>query len=57
MKEKQERKQKSVAKDLDVNEQELLNLIMEYVIGNGVTLDGFNAVVQVVKKEYGKVRL
>lgn len=57
MKEKQERKRKSVAKDLDVNEQELLNLIMEYVIGNGVTLDGFNAVVQVVKKEYGKVRL
>lgn len=46
-----------MAKDLDVNEQELLNLIMEYVIGNGVTLDGFNAVVQVVKKEYGKVRL
>lgn len=35
-------------------EMELYNYIMEFVIGNGITLDGFNQVVNLIKKEYSQ---
>lgn len=43
-----------MARDLTNEEMELFALIMEYVTGNGITLDGFNSVTQLVKKEYSQ---
>lgn len=41
-------------RELTEVEMELYNYIMEFVVGNGVTLDGFNQITNLIKKEYSQ---
>ena len=43
-----------MAREMEPNEMELYNYIMETVIGNQITLEGFETVVAMVKKEFKK---
>lgn len=43
-----------MARELESNEAELYNYIMETVVGNQITLEGFETIVALVKKEFKK---
>lgn len=43
-----------MARELEPNEAELYNYIMETVVGNQITLEGFETIVALVKKEFKK---